>query len=141
MSTVKGRCDCGEIEFECTEAPINSVFCYCTDCQQRTNSDKWFGLWIRENGFSVTKGTPSTFSRKGSSGMSMIHHFCKDCGNNFAVYSEAGQFFTVSVTTLDDSDHYAPEMAIYTASAPTWAVFPEGVPRFDNIPKSMGGTG
>lgn len=141
MSVVTGKCDCGKIEFECTEEPINSVFCYCTDCQQRTNSDKWFGLWIREDGFAITKGTPETFSRKGSSGMNMVHHFCKDCGNNFAVYSETGKFYTVSVTTLDEPSGYAPQMSIYTSSAPPWATFPEDVPKFKNIPVSMGGTG
>jgi hypothetical protein len=30
-------------------------------------------------------------------------------------------------------------MAIYTASAPKWAVFPEGVPKFDILPPEMSG--
>jgi hypothetical protein len=29
-------------------------------------------------------------------------------------------------------------MAIYTKSASKWAVFPEGVPKFDKLPPGMG---
>ena len=118
---------------------MNTVFCYCTDCQQRTNSDKWFGIWVREAGFAINQGTTRTYVRKGSSGKDMVHHFCGECGNNIAVYSEAGKFYTVSVTTLENSADYVPAMAIYVASAPKWATFLEGVPRFETLPPGMGG--
>lgn len=139
MTSIAGQCDCGNVKYECTQEPINSVFCYCTSCQQRTNSDKWFGLWIREAGFKFTSGKTKTFSRKGSSGKNMVHHFCENCGNTVAVFSEAGKFYTVSVTTMTDNNGLVPHMAIYTRSAPEWATFPEGVPKFDTIPASMGG--
>ena len=139
MEKIIGKCDCGNIEYECTEEPINSVFCYCTSCQQRTNSDKWFGIWIRAKGFNITKGKTTTFIRKGSSGKDMVHHFCSNCGNNIAAYAEAGNFYTVSVTTLENSDDFSPSMAIYIASAPKWATFPEGVPKYDTLPPGMGG--
>ncbi len=139
MEKLIGHCDCGKLSYECTEEPINSVFCYCTCCQQRTNSDKWFGIWVKENGFSITKGESSTFIRQGSSGKDMVHHFCSECGNTVAVYVEAGRFYTVSVATLENSSDFSPNMAIYTASAAPWATFPEGVPKYDTLPPSMGG--
>ena len=139
MNNRTGKCDCGAVEYECSESPINSVFCYCTSCQQRTNSDKYFGIWVRENGFAFKKGETKTFVRKGSSGKDMVHHFCSNCGNTVAVYVEAGQFYTVSVTTLENSEGLAPQMSIYTASAPNWATFPEGVPKYNTLPESMGG--
>ena len=46
MSTNYGRCDCGSIEYEFQDDPINTVFCYCKTCQLHTNSDKWFGVWV-----------------------------------------------------------------------------------------------
>ena len=47
MSINFGRCDCGNIEYEFQDNPINTVFCYCKTCQLHTNSDKWFGVGYR----------------------------------------------------------------------------------------------
>ena len=50
-----------------------------------------------------------------------------------------GDFYSVGVATLDNSQKLRPKMAIYTASASAWAVFPEDVPKFDILPPNMGG--
>ena len=67
-NTYTGRCGCGEIELEFSVEPINAVFCYCTDCQRDTGSDKWFGLWVPTDKLVFTAGEPQTFTRQGSSG-------------------------------------------------------------------------
>ncbi|SET50002.1 Glutathione-dependent formaldehyde-activating enzyme [Thalassotalea agarivorans] len=69
----------------------------------------------------------------------MVHYFCGKCGNTVAVFSEAGNFYTVSVSTLEDSERFSPQMSIYARSAAKWATFPKDVPIFDTIPPSMGG--
>ena len=50
-----------------------------------------------------------------------------------------GQFYSVGVSTLDENSDIRPSMAIYTASAPPWANYPENVPKFDILPPGMGG--
>jgi hypothetical protein len=46
----------------------------------------------------------------------------------------AGDFYSVAASTLAGNKNLSPKMAIYTASAPNWAVFPEGVPKFAALP-------
>lgn len=139
MENQLGKCSCGKIEYCFDGEPINSAFCYCHECQTHTGSDKWFGLWVPVDQFKFTKGTPATFTRLGDSGNDMHHQFCSDCGSTLCVEVTVANFYSVAVSTLSNSNDYSPNMAIYTASAPKWAVFPEGIPKFDILPPEMGG--
>jgi hypothetical protein len=134
----EGQCSCGAIEYCFEDEPINTAFCYCRECQTHTGSDKWFGLWVPVDKFTFTKGTPETFTRLGDSGKDMHHQFCKDCATTLCINVVVGGFYSVAASTLNDSNSFSPNMAIYTASAPTWAVFPEGVPKYDVLPPEMG---
>lgn len=137
MEEYKGKCSCGNIEYCFQGVPINSVLCYCRECQTHTGSDKWFGLWVPVKQFKFTKGTPSNFTRLGDSGKDMNHKFCSECGTTVCVEVTVANFYSVAATTLNNSS-FSPKMAIYTASAPEWAVFPEGVPKFDVLPPEIG---
>ncbi len=139
MDETTGKCGCGSIEFSFNGEPINSVFCYCKECQKTTSSDKWFGLWIPIDKFNFTKGTPSIFTRIGDSGKEVNIHFCKDCGTTVCAEVTVGNFYSVAVSALPENSKYKPKMSIYTASAPEWAVFPKDVPKFDILPPGMGG--
>ncbi len=138
MKNHSGKCDCGEIEYEFYGEPINTAFCYCHSCQKHTNSDKWFGIWVPKDNFKFTKGTPQNFTRLGDSGMNMDHKFCGKCGTTLAALVNVGNFYSVAATTLDEND-FTPNMLIYTAHAKDWALFPEGVPKFDILPPELGG--
>ena len=130
-----GRCACGEVEIEFSGAPTNAVFCYCTDCQADTGSDKWFGLWVPSDRLTFPKGQPSTFTRQGSTGKAVHKKFCGSCGTTLCSDFTAGGFYSVAASLLDQKNKFSPRMAIFTASAPDWAVFPEDVPRFDTFPE------
>lgn len=133
-----GQCACGNIEYRFEGEPINTAFCYCSECQIHTGSDKWFGIWVPNDKLTFTKGEPATYTRVGSSGKDMHHKFCGACGTTLCVDVTIGNFYSVAASTLDQCD-YRPQISIYTASAPEWAVFPEGVPKFDTLPPDMGG--
>ncbi|NOY73297.1 MAG: hypothetical protein GXP14_13180 [Gammaproteobacteria bacterium] len=137
MKKYKGKCGCGNIEYCFEGEPINSAFCYCRECQIHTGSDKWFGLWVPIENFNFIKGTPSNFTRIGDSGKEMNHKFCNDCGTTLSVEVTVGHFYSVAASTLNDNGGFSPAMAIYAASAPKWAIFPEGIPKFDILPPDL----
>ncbi|MDP3846647.1 MAG: GFA family protein [Pseudomonas sp.] len=138
MKIYEGSCGCGAVNYSFSGEPVNSVFCYCKECQVRTGSDKWFGLWVQKENFTFTKGTPLTFTRPGDSGQAMHHQFCGACGTNLCVEVTVANIYSVAATTLIGNHLLSPKIAIYTASAPSWAVFPEGVPKFDILPPGLG---
>ncbi|MDW6002846.1 GFA family protein [Vibrio mangrovi] len=133
-----GNCSCGDIEFYFNNDPINSIFCYCTECQSLTGSDKWFGLWVPRDNFKFTKGTPLSYMRVGDSGKKVNYHFCGTCSTVLCAEVTAGNFYSVSATSLKDNK-FTPKMSIYASSAPSWAIFPSDVPKFDALPPGMGG--
>ena len=137
MEKYEGSCACGAIKYSFEGEPINSIFCYCKECQVATGSDKWFGLWVPKDKFSFTKGSASSFTRKGDSGKNVIHQFCGACGTNLCGEATGLNIYSVSASTLAGNNNLSPKMAIYTASAPSWAVFPEGVPKFDALPPEL----
>jgi len=138
MESYNGKCSCGEIEFNFEGEPINTVFCYCKECQSHTGSDKWFGLWVPTDKFKITKGTPSSYTRIADSGHEVYHNFCSKCGTTVCAEITVANFYSVPATALLEHN-FSPNIAIYAASAPAWAVFPEGVPKFDTLPPNMGG--
>ena len=138
MKVLNGSCSCGELKYQITGEPINSVFCYCKECQKNTGSDKWFGTWFPKNNFKIVEGSPAEHSRKGDSGKDLNLLFCGDCGVSICAEVTVGNFYSVAVSTLDDKHVIKPSMSIYTASAPSWAVFPSDIPKFDILPDNLG---
>lgn len=139
MEVKEGGCGCGALRYSVEGEPINSIFCYCKECQVLTNSDKWFGAWFPKEKFKILSGNPGTHSRKGDSGKDLIHMFCPTCGVTIGAEVTAGNFISVAVPSLDYGCNIKPAMSIYASSAPEWALFPEGVPTFDVLPPNLGG--
>ena len=138
MKTYNGKCGCGNIEYSFEDEPINTAFCYCKECQSTTGSDKWFGIWVPVENFTFTKGKPTIFTRIGDSGKEVNLNFCSCCGTTLCAEVTVGNFYSVCASTINENNTFSPNMAIYTASAPEWAVFPENVPRFDILPPGLG---
>lgn len=133
----EGQCACGKVQFQFEGAPLNTAFCYCKECQQHSGTDKYFGVWVANNQFKLMQGEPALFTRVGDSGKNVNHYFCKDCGTNLYIEVTVADMVSIAAGTLANNDHLSPNIVIYAASAPSWAVFPEGVPRFDKLPPQV----
>lgn len=130
-----GGCICGAIRYEFNGEPLNTVYCYCTDCQQLTGSDRYFGVWVPSNAFRLTKGSPGRYLVEGMSGNKLPRNFCTACGSTLhADASSYAGIVSIPVPSLDNPSRYAPKMAIFTASAPTWSVIPNNIPSFPGMP-------
>ncbi len=135
----KGSCQCGQVVFEFSGEPINQVFCYCTDCQARTGSDQWFGIWVPSENFSFVGETePTKYTTLDDSGGDIHCHTCPHCGVSLSVEFTSGGFHTVAAGTIHDNGEFRPKLAIFTASAPAWALIPDDIPVFDRMPPDMG---
>ncbi|KKK83289.1 hypothetical protein LCGC14_2794870 [marine sediment metagenome] len=130
----KATCSCGKIEIIIEGEPANTCFCYCSECQKLTGSDKGFVAHFPEKSVSLSKGSPSKFSRMGSSGKRVTYSFCSTCGSMVFGKAETLPFVSVPVPRLENPNNYQPKMAIYTASAPSWAVFNNEIPNFKQGP-------
>ena len=135
-----GSCQCGQVTFEFSGEPINEVFCYCTDCQKRTGSDQWFGIWVPSDNFSFTGNTsPAVYTTHDDAGADIRCHTCPECGVSLSVEFTRAGFHTVAAGCIDGHAEFKPRFAMFAASAPPWAVLPTDIPVFDRFPPEMGG--
>jgi len=74
----------------------------------------------------------------GDSGKDVNYQFCGTCGTTLCIEATVANIYSVAASTLAGNNNLSPKMAIYAASAPNWAVFPEGVPKFDVLPPGLG---
>lgn len=136
----KGSCQCGEVQFEFNGEPISQVFCYCTDCQKRTGSDNWFGIWVPSVNFKfVGKTEPFAYITKDDSGNDIKCYTCPNCGVSLSIEFTSASFHTVAASCIEGNNEFRPKLAIFTASAPEWAVFPTDIPLFEKMPPEIGG--
>jgi hypothetical protein len=74
-----GRCQCGKIRYEVTEAPQLVYTCHCIDCQRITSSAFSLGIAFPETGFRLTADEPRPLQRIADSGRLNIRFVCPTC--------------------------------------------------------------
>jgi len=130
-----GGCACGAIRYEFDQEPLNTVFCYCKDCQRAAGSDKFFSLILIADCFQLTKGTPTSYKTIAASGNELERFFCPKCGSTLFGKSQALGVVGLAAASLDEPNTYQPKIAIFTASAPQWAVIPDSLPQYPAAPQ------
>ncbi|KAH6653211.1 DUF636 domain protein [Truncatella angustata] len=86
MSSTRGSCLCGAIQFEFTGQPEATALCHCKDCQKWTGSAYTSNAVVPRKSFRVVKGEPKWYDATGASGKINKHFFCGTCGSS--LYTE-----------------------------------------------------
>ena len=132
---MKGRCYCGEVQYEVSGAPLMKGECLCRECQYITGGGPNFFLMAAAGDFAFTKGEPKTFQRSDLPDP-RIRHFCPTCGTHLTTRPQSGPWVVVKVGTLDDpaGAYGGPDVAIFMKDAQPFHVVAEGVPCFAERP-------
>ena len=131
---ITGKCLCGAVRWESSEAPIVTRVCWCRECQYLGAGSGTVNACFRVAAFTIT-GKTTDHVDIASSGNRMHRRFCPVCGT--PLFSEAESrphLIFARVGTFDDPDLAKPAMTIWTASAPSWACINEDLPRLEGQP-------
>lgn len=135
--THTGKCLCGQATFTIAAEPLGARMCWCRDCQRIASGSATVNVLFPEEAVTYT-GRIATLRMVADSGNTVERGFCPQCGAQF--YSRTvepkGQPMRVRAGTLDDPGLCPPTAAIWVASAPLWAVFAPGMPKFAQGPGS-----
>jgi hypothetical protein len=135
MKQYTASCRCAAIHCSISKGAMNSVLCYCKQCQACMGSGQWYGLCAPTEKFKFTKSSPGAFLPVGDSGQDIIFIFALPAvGADVTV----GNFYSVAPPPIIGDHKCSAEMAIYMASAAKWANFPECVKKFKILPPTMG---
>lgn len=125
----EGGCDCKQIRYRMTSAPMFVHCCHCRWCQRETGSAFVLNALIEADRVEVT-GTPDVIHTPSESGRGQNIARCPSCKIAlWSTYSLPTVRF-VRVGTLDNPDAAPPDVHIFTASKQPWVVLPPGALAF-----------
>ena len=120
-----GGCNCGEIRYRVTRAPLTAYICHCHLCQKRTGSAFSMQIVIPAYGFELLAGTPMQKERILPSGKRNVSLVCPSCYSRISTKREDSPAIGIRAGTLDDTGWIKPVAQIWTSSAQPWAIVPD----------------
>lgn len=78
---VRGRCHCGEIQYEAEVDPSTVTVCHGTDCQALTGSAYRVTVRAKAADFKLRGTAPTIYMKTADSGTKRAHAFCPKCGS------------------------------------------------------------
>ncbi|HMA15703.1 MAG TPA: GFA family protein [Kiloniellaceae bacterium] len=124
---IEGGCDCREVRYRMTTAPLFVHCCHCRWCQRETGSAFVLNALIEADRVVLSHGEPDVVLTPSASGKGQKIARCPLCRIAlWSHYAGAGDRFRfVRVGTLDDPDRLPPDIHIFTASKQPWVVLPQ----------------
>ena len=131
---ISGGCLCTAVRYQTEAKPITTRYCWCRVCQFLATGNAAVSVCFPTTGVSMT-GELRDFVSIADSGNRMHRRFCPVCGTH--LFSEAESrphLIFVRAGTLDDPEIARPAAMIWAASAPSWAIMADHLPRFEGQP-------
>ena len=125
-----GGCDCKQIRYRMTSAPMFVHCCHCRWCQRETGSAFVLNALIETDRVQLLAGTPDVIATPSESGRGQQIARCPTC--KIALWSKYSLRTVrfVRVGTLDNPDLAPPDIHIFTASKQPWVVLQPGALSF-----------
>jgi hypothetical protein len=125
---LEGGCSCRYVRYRMTSGPLFVHCCHCRWCQRETGTAFALNAMIEADRVETIGGEPELVDTPSESGKGQQIARCPRC--RVAVWSHyAGAGPSVKfmrVGTLDEPDHFPPDIHIFTASKQPWVVLPPG---------------
>lgn len=129
-----GRCLCGACSYEIDGDPVVVAKCHCVDCQRLSGAGHSTGAMFAESAIRLD-GKPATFSSSSEAGNTVTRMFCGICSSPlFGKNTGMPGFMTVTMGTLDASDHLVPQVAIFTRTRRAWDTNDQSVQSYEAQP-------
>ena len=127
---LEGGCDCRKVRYRMETAPMYVHCCHCRWCQRESGASFAFNALIEADRVTDLGVPPELVHTPSLSGSGQVIARCPHC--RVAVWSNyagSGPFIKfIRIGTLDEPDHLAPDMHIFTASKQPWVILPPGTP-------------
>jgi hypothetical protein len=130
----KGGCLCGAVRYVARAEPLVVRACWCRVCQYFAAGNASVNMAFATEAIRIT-GELRDYASTADSGNHMHRRFCPHCGVQVtSTADERPQFVVVRAGTLDEPQRVAPQMLIWTSSAPRWATLDPALPQYSGQP-------
>jgi hypothetical protein len=129
MQHYQGGCLCGAVRYTAQGEPLVVRACWCRVCQYIAAGNASVNLAFPTDSVTI-RGALQDFPSTADSGNHMHRRFCPRCGVHVtSAADERPQFIVIRAGTLDEPERIAPQMLIWTSSAPPWAKLDPALPQ------------
>ena len=136
MTTNKGSCFCGEVQFEVSGAPAAMGYCHCESCRHWSAGPvNAFSLWKPEV-LKITRGAESIGTYNKTAGSS--RKWCKKCGGHVFTDHPGAGLVDVYASLLPTLKF---EPGLHVHYQETVLRIRDGKPKMKDMPKELGGSG
>lgn len=115
---MKGKCLCGEVEFEIIEKLQNLYQCHCSLCQKATGASSSFSFVISPDGIKWLSGKDKITSYTNKNGFRT--DFCSVCGSPAPNTMNIADYMCVPAGSLEEATDRATAAEIYLDSKASW---------------------
>lgn len=134
MDRFQGGCLCGAVRYSAARPIIAKRQCWCRDCQFLACGSATTNIIVRTANVEIN-GPLSEYRSSADSGSHMVRRFCPNCGTQlFSAAEENPTYLVIRCGTLDEPNIGAPEVIIWTTSAPEWARLATDLPHVAKQP-------
>jgi len=134
--TYKGSCFCGAVQLTVTGEPNAMGYCHCEPCRHWSAGPvNAFTLW-RPEAVQITHGTDNigTYNKTPNS----YRKWCKTCGGHILTEHPGMDLIDVYAAVIPDFP-YQPGVHVHYRE--TVLRIKDGLPKLENVPEEMGGSG
>jgi len=139
---MKGKCLCGEVQFQILDEISNLYQCHCSLCQKTTGSSSCSSFVVGVNGISWISGKEKITSFKKDSGFQS--DFCSICGSPVPNKMNIGEYIWVPAGLIEGDLGVSIAAQIHLNSKASWEVkledqeiFPDGPSNIDQFMESL----
>lgn len=133
---MKGKCLCGQVEFEVVGKLSNLYQCHCSLCRKATGSSSVSSLITDGNGVRWISGKEQISSYTKENGYRS--DFCSVCGSPVPNKMSIGDYMWIPAGLLEDPVDLQIAAHIYTASGASWDRGSENCRNFPEGPAHLG---
>ncbi|KAF7303086.1 hypothetical protein MKEN_01272100 [Mycena kentingensis (nom. inval.)] len=105
MSTRKGSCFCGAVNYTVSGSPVRSAFCHCTRCQKMNGSPCIWTIHFPNSAFAWTTSDPAVDGYATDGKLYKTRYRCKACGVCIASYNSKTENWSIWGTQLERGDN------------------------------------
>ncbi len=133
--TINGSCFCGSVKYK-VEGKLHSArSCHCSMCRKAFSSPSSAYALIEPDSLEWLSGDTLLRSYEAKHGAGL--QFCSVCGSTLCGTVE-GKVHGVTLGCVDGDPGVSISMHIFVGSKACWEVIPEGVPQYEEWPRSRG---
>jgi len=132
---VKGRCLCGDIEFEIELIPDQVYSCHCSICQRSHGAAFATQALAKGNSLTFVSGKEKLAEYFSGGG---FRAFCSNCGSRLMNYAKnKDDYLSVAVSCLENKNELGPVANVCIETKLDWHQPASNIPSYEGIPKEI----